>query len=346
MLRRGLVSIANARSAAVKTVSLIPGDGVGPELMASVKEVFTSASVPVQFEEVGLTGVNTKEGAYEEAIASISKNGICLMGALENAQAAGLQQSMNFQLRNDLGVFGAVANIKSIEGLQSKFSNVDIVAIRETAEGEYKCLEHEPVPGVVEALKITTEENSDRIHKFAFDFALRNGRKKVTCIHKANIMKKGDGLFLRRFREVAKLYPMIESQDMIVDNTCMQLVSNPHQFDVMVMPNLYGAIIDNLAAGLVGGAGVVPAEAYSTQNCIFESGARHTFGAAAFKNIANPTAVLLASANMLDHMSLGIYGSKIRGAVTKTIKLKKTRTLDMGGYATTEQFTKAVIKNL
>jgi len=179
MLRRGLVSIANTRSAAVKTVSLIPGDGVGPELMASVKvyvrfffskyiffqEVFTSASVPVQFEEVGLTGVNTKEGAYEEAIASILKNGVCLMGALENAQAAGLQQSMNFQLRNDLGVFGAVANIKSIEGLQSKFSNVDIVAIRETAEGEYKCLEHEPVPGVVEALKITTEANSDRIHK-------------------------------------------------------------------------------------------------------------------------------------------------------------------------------------
>ena len=137
-------------------------------LIIFFQEVFTSASVPVQFEEVGLTGVNTKEGAYEEAIASISKNGICLMGALENAQAAGLQQSMNFQLRNDLGVFGNVAHIKSIEGLQSKFSNVDIVAIRETAEGEYKCLEHEPVPGVVEALKITTNENSDRIHKVIF----------------------------------------------------------------------------------------------------------------------------------------------------------------------------------
>lgn len=346
MLRRGVATLAQTRSATTKTISLIAGDGVGPELMASVKTVFKGAAVPVEFDEVHLSGVNTKDGDFENALASVQKNGICLMGAVENALGAGHRQSLAFRMRNELECYASVALIKSIEGLKAKFANVDCVVIREQSEGEYKCLEHEPVEGIVEALKITTRENSERIHKFAFDYALRHGRRKVTCVHKANIMKKGDGLFLRTFHDVAKNYPMIEAQDMIVDNTCMQMVSNPHQFDVMVMPNLYGAIIDNLGAGLVGGAGVVPAECYSRENCIFETGVRHTFGAAASKNIANPTAMLLASANMLNHMSLEHHGSRIRNAVYKTIKTKKIRTIDMGGYATTEQFTKAVIKNL
>jgi len=196
----------------------------------------------------------------------------------------------------------------------------------------------------VESLKIITAEKSRRVAKFAFDYATKHGRKKVTAIHKANIMKLADGLFLESCREISHLYPKIEFTDMIIDNTCMQLVSNPYQFDVMVMPNLYGSIIDNLAAGLVGGAGVVPGESYSADVALFEPGARHSFAEAQGKNIANPTAILLCAANMLKHMHLERYGNKIENAVHKVIKTGKVRTQDMGGYATTHEYTAAVIR--
>jgi len=353
MLSRNLqstVKLANRAAAAkMKTVTMIPGDGVGPDLMKSVEDVFKAAEVPVQFEKIHFSEISDRDSTvemFDRVVDSINKNGIGIMGAVQAQEGNPAPKTSVFQLRTTLGMYANVCHVKSLEGLQSRYSNVDCVIIREQTEGEYKALEHEPISGIVEALKITTKPSTERICKFAFDFALRNGRKKVTCVHKANIMKQGDGMFMRTFHEVAKDYPMIQATDMIVDNTCMQMVSNPHQFDVMVMPNLYGSIVDNLAAGLVGGAGVVPAECYSTGQAIFEPGARHTFAGGMGKNIANPTAMLLCSANMLNHMSLNRHGNKIRNAVLKTVKKKKVKTLDMGGYATTSQYTKAVIENL
>jgi len=366
MLSRRLLNIV--RPASTKTVTMIPGDGVGPELMNSVKTVFKAANVPVEFEELNLSEISQldDETHFQNAVDSIRRNGVCLMGHITAGQMEGVTQSTSFKLRTSLDVYANVCRVKNLEGLKTRHNNLDFIVIREHTEGEYTALEHQPIPGVVEALKVITREKSQRIAKFAFDFALREGRKKVTCVHKANIMKKGDGMFMRSFYEIAKDYPMIEANDLIVDNTCMQLVSHPHQFDVMVMPNLYGNIIDNLAAGLVGGAGVVPGEAMSQDFAIFESGARHNFAHAVGKNIANPTAMLLASANMLDHMAMTQHASKIRNAVLKTIKdqhltqdmvsagngdtldcqIGKKKTSDVGGYSKTIEFTGEVTKNL
>jgi len=238
---------------------------------------------------------------------------------------------------------------KSLDGLECdhvRHENIDLVVIREQTEGEYSALEHESVPGVVESLKITTRAKCERIAKFAFDYATRHGRKKVTAVHKANIMKIGDGLFLESCQEVAKLYPHIKHDNMIIDNCAMQLVSNPQQFDVMVMPNLYGNIVDNLAAGLVGGAGIVPGASFARDCVVFEQGARHTFSEAIGKEIANPTAMLLCSANMLNHVGLNAYGDQIRNAVQAVIKEGQVKTRDIGGYNKTFEFTNAVISQL
>merc|ERR1711884_742218 len=195
---------------------------------------------------------------------------------------------MSMQFKKELDLFGNVAVIKSRPGIRARHQNVDMVIVREQIEGEFSSLEHESVPGVVECLKIVTREESYRVAKLAFDYATKHGRKKVTAVHKANIMKVGDGLFLRSCQEIAKLYPNIELETMIVDNTTMQLVSNPQQFDVMVMPNLYGNIITNVAAGLVGGAGLVSGASFSANVAIFEPGARHTFDEATGKGVTNP----------------------------------------------------------
>jgi len=185
-----------------------------------------------------------------------------------------------------------------------------------------------------------------RIAKFAFDYAIQHGRKKVTAIHKANIMKLGDGLFLKSCKEISELYPSIKFETMIVDNCCMQLVSKPQQFDVMVLPNLYGNIVANLSVGLVGGAGIVPGESYSNDCAIFEPGARHAFSTAAGRNIANPTAMILCSANMLHHLNLHEYAAKIENAVFKVIRAGKYRTKDIGGYCSQSEFFRAILNNL
>jgi len=340
---------ASRNLSGVKRVTMIPGDGIGPEMMDCVKKVFKAAKVPINFDEICLSEFDgtADEARINSVVKSIEKNGICLMGHLEaSIDGVPCTESTAFKIRNSLDVYANVVHIRSLEGIQTRHDNLDMVVIREQSEGEYKALEHEPTPGIVEALKITTKEKADQICKFAFDFALHNNRKKVTCVHKANIMKKGDGLFLRSFREVAKMYPMIESNDLIVDNTCMQMVSNPHQFDVMVMPNLYGNLIDNLASGLVGGAGVVPGECYATKYAIFEPGARQAYKLAQGKNIANPTAMLLASVNMLNHLSLYEDSQRIRKAIEKTIKQKNLNTEDIGGTSSTSKFTDEIIKNL
>uniref|UniRef100_A0A1B6D7T9 Isocitrate dehydrogenase [NAD] subunit, mitochondrial n=1 Tax=Clastoptera arizonana TaxID=38151 RepID=A0A1B6D7T9_9HEMI len=329
--------------------TLIPGDGVGPELVYSVQEVFKAANIPVDFEMFFLSEVNRPLSAPLEDVAnSIMRNGICLKGILATPDYShtGELQTLNMKLRNALDLYANVVHVKTLPGIKVRHQNIDAVIIREQTEGEYSALEHESVKGVVECLKIVTETKSKRIAKFAFDYATRNNRKKVTAVHKANIMKLGDGLFLRSCQEMAKLYPKIQFETMIVDNCTMQMVSNPHQFDVMVTPNLYGNIVDNLASGLVGGAGVVAGASYSPECVVFEPGARHTFSEAVGKNVANPTAMLLCSAKMLTHVNLQHYGDMIRNAVNRVLKSGKVKTKDLDGQSTTNEFTYAVINNL
>ncbi|XP_012287867.1 isocitrate dehydrogenase [NAD] subunit beta, mitochondrial [Orussus abietinus] len=329
--------------------TLIPGDGVGPELVVSVTNVFKAANVPVEFEPYFLSEVNpTLSAPLEQVSNSIARNQVCLKGILATPDHShtGELQTLNMKLRRSLDLYSNVVHVKSLPGIKSRHQNVDCIIIREQTEGEYSALEHESVKGVIECLKIVTAVKSQRIAKFAFDYAVKNKRKKVTCVHKANIMKLGDGLFLRSCQEIAKLYPRIQFETMIVDNCTMQMVSNPHQFDVMVLPNLYGNIVDNLASGLVGGAGVVAGASYSPECVVFEPGARHTYSEAVGKNVANPTAMLLCGVKLLNHVNLGKYAERIRDALNRVLNDGKVRTKDLGGQSSTTEFTAAVISCL
>ncbi|XP_055601668.1 isocitrate dehydrogenase [NAD] subunit beta, mitochondrial-like [Uranotaenia lowii] len=331
------------------TCTMIPGDGVGPELMYSVSEVFKAADVPVDFETLFLSEVNpTLSSPLEDVVRSINRNKVCLKGILTTPDYSrtGELETLNMKLRNELDLYANVVHVVSLEGVNTRHKNIDAVIIREQTEGEYSALEHETIPGVIECLKVITAKKSLRIAKFAFDYAVKHNRKKITCVHKANIMKLCDGLFVNKCEEIGKLYPRIKFEKMIVDNTTMQLVSNPNQFDVMVAPNLYGNIIDNIASGLVGGAGVVAGASYSAQHAVFEPGARHSFAEGFGKNIANPTAMLLCSSKMLRHVNLLHYSHMIFEAVQNVLKSGKVRTKDLGGQSTTNEFTKAVISNL
>lgn len=253
------------------TVSLIPGDGIGRELCESVQTVFAAARVPVDFEEVQLSGYGSDPHDLQRTIASLRRNRIGLKGIIYTP-LTGNQTSFNVAIRRALDIYASVVQIHTLPGCRSRHPNIDMVIIRENTEGEYSGLEHEPVPGVVESLKVTTRANSQRIVQFAFDYARQNGRRKVTCVHKANIMKLTDGLFLRVFREVADAnkHTGIECDSMIVDNTAMQMVSNPAQFDVIVTPNLYGNIVSNIGAGLIGSAGLIPGYNIGRDYAIFE----------------------------------------------------------------------------
>merc|ERR1719419_1214755 len=301
--------------------------------------------VPIEFEEIYFSEVSHGASkSIEEVMASIQKNKVCLKGVINVPEASftGELMGLNTALKKNLDLFANVVKVRSLPGVRSRHQNIDAVIIREQTEGEYSAIEHESVKGVVECLKVVTAEKSYRIAKFAFDYATRHGRKKVTAVHKANIMKLGDGLFLKCCKEVAVLYPNIQFDQMIVDNTTMQLVSRPQQFDVMVMPNLYGNIIDNLAVGLVGGAGVVAGASYSAEFAVFEPGARHTYEAAAGKNFANPTAAMLAAAKLLEHIGHTDDSKRLKIGVEKVLRAGKVKTRDLGGYATTREFTAAV----
>merc|ERR1711892_1564511 len=286
--------------------------------------------VPMDFEVYFMSEVHSAlSSPVKTAVDSISRNGICLKGILTTPafSASGEADTLNIKMRKSMDLYANVVKVASIPGVKSRHVGVDLVVIREQTEGEYSCLEHESVPGIVESLKVVTGRKSLRIAKFAFDYATKHGRKKVTAVHKANIMKLGDGLFLRSCEEIAHLYPHIKFENMIVDNACMQMVSNPQQFDVMVMPNLYGNIIINIAAGLVAGEGC-------SQDCVvFEPGARHSYNEVAGKDVANPSAMLLCAANMLDYASLTHRGQMIRKAVQDVLGAGKVKTKDLGGHA-------------
>lgn len=298
---------------------MLPGGGIGPELMGYVREVFKYAGVPVDFEIIDIDPNNESDDDLDYAITSIRRNGVGIKGNIETKSEAIGVVSRNVAIRNELDLFINVVHCKSYPGIPSRHSNVDICVLRQNTEGEYAMLEHESIKGVVESMKIMSRDNSERVSRYAFEFARANGRKKVTTVHKANIMKLTDGLFLQTSRQVAKEYPDIQHNDMIVDNTCMQLVSHPHQFDVMITTNLYGSIVGNVIAGLLGGAGLLAGRNYGDHYAVFEPGARSTGTAIAGKNLANPIAMLNTSVDMLKHLGHHFHANAIEGAINKTI---------------------------
>ncbi|KAH0547958.1 isocitrate dehydrogenase (NAD(+)) idh1 [Trichoglossum hirsutum] len=332
------------------TVTLIPGDGIGAEVSESVKTIYKADNVPIIWEQVDVSGVETgdkhSEELFRESIASLKRNKLGLKGILHTPVERSGHQSFNVAMRQELDIYASVVLIKNIPGYQTRHSNVDLCIIRENTEGEYSGLEHQSVPGVVESLKIITRAKSERIARFAFSFALANNRKKVTCIHKANIMKLADGLFRNTFKRIAEDYPTLETNDMIVDNASMQAVSKPQQFDVMVMPNLYGGILSNVGAALVGGPGVVPGCNMGRNVAVFEPGCRHVGLDIKGKDQANPTAMLLSGSMLLRHLGLNDHANRISGGVYDVIREGKVRTRDMGGNSTTHDFTRAVLSKM
>ncbi|XP_076091729.1 isocitrate dehydrogenase [NAD] subunit gamma, mitochondrial-like isoform X2 [Mytilus galloprovincialis] len=328
------------------TVTLLTGDGVGPELMSHVQEVFRHAGAPIDFEEVEINASKEDPETMRGALLSVQRNGVAIKGNIETKFDDPSFKSMNVELRTQLNLFASVVWCRSIPAVKTRHNNIDLILIRENTEGEYTNLEHENVPGVVESLKIITSEKSTKIAKYAFDFAKRHGRKKVTAIHKANIMKLGDGLFLESCRKVACLYPDIEFNDMIIDNASMQMVSRPQQFDVLVMPNLYGNILSNIAAGLVGGPGVVPGMNLGEDYAVFELGTRNSGRSLKGKNIANPSGMLLAACDMLDYLGQYEHATLIRDSVMDVLCEKKIHTPDLGGQATTLEVVQAVIDDI
>ncbi|KAI6084568.1 isocitrate dehydrogenase subunit 1 [Hypoxylon rubiginosum] len=333
------------------TVTLIPGDGIGAEVAESVKTIFKADSVPIDWEQVDVSGVESGspgslEEMFRESVASLKRNKLALKGILHTPISRSGHQSFNVAMRQELDIYASISLIKNIPGYNTRHKDVDLCIIRENTEGEYSGLEHQSVPGVVESLKIITRAKSERIAKFAFSFALANNRKKVTCIHKANIMKLADGLFRSTFQKTAAEYPTLETNDMIVDNASMQCVSRPQQFDVMVMPNLYGGILSNIGAALVGGPGIVPGCNMGRDVAVFEPGCRHVGLDIKGKDQANPTALLLSGSMLLRHLGLDDHANRISKAVYGVISEGKYRTRDMGGEATTHEFTRAILDKM
>jgi isocitrate dehydrogenase (NAD+) len=329
---------------AVRRVTLIPGDGVGAEVADAVVRIFAAARVPVEWDrvEAGAEAVRRHGTPLpDETIASIRRNGVALKGRLVRAQGDAFE-SPNVTLRKVLGLYANLRPVRNFPGRASRFSGVDLVIVRENTEGEYAGLEHRVVPGVVESIKVTTAEASTRIARFAFAFAAREKRRKITAVHKANIMKRSDGMFLECCRAVAKENPAIEFQELIVDNTCMQLVMNPHQFDVMVMQNFYGDLVSDLCAGLVGGLGVVPGANLGDDVAVFEA----IHGDApelAGKNRANPMTLLVSALLMLRHLGLGPHADAITAATGAVLREGRLVTPDVGGNAGTIEMTDAII---
>lgn len=332
------------------TVTLIPGDGIGAEVAESVKTVFKAENAPIQWEEVGITTLDSPvertESMFKECVNSLSRNKIGLKGILHTPISRSGHTSFNVAMRQHLDIYASVSMLKNIPGYNTRHEGVDMCIIRENTEGEYSGLEHQSVPGVVESLKIITRRQSERIARFAFDFAKANQRHKVTCIHKANIMKLADGLFRGAFHDVSKGYSGLEVGDMIVDNAAMQCVGRPQQFDVVVTPNLYGNVLSNIGAALVGGPGVVPGCNMGDDIAVFEPGCRHVGLDIQGKDQANPTAMLLSGVLMLRHLGLHHNADFIEKAVYAVIAEGKTLTRDMGGEASTLEFTKAILDKL
>lgn len=331
----------------MKTVTLIPGDGIGPEITKSVIKIFEAANVPIAFETVEC-GLPTYEKTGELIPAalndSLNKNKVALKGPTTTPVGTG-HRSINVTLRQEHDLYANVRPSISMIGIPSHYEKVDLIIVRENSEGLYRGIEYQVDLDTAHAIKLVTRQACARIGHYAFKLARHLGRKKVSAVHKANIMKLTDGLFLRTIAEVAKEYPDIKFDDYIVDNCCMQMVRNPEQFDVIVTENLYGDILSDLASGLVGGLGVASGANIGDDKAIFEA----VHGSApdiANKDLANPTALILSAVSMLEFLDLKDFASRIREATAKTLANPQTRTKDLGGTLGTSTFTEAVIKNL
>jgi isocitrate dehydrogenase (NAD+) len=328
-------------------VTLIAGEGIGPEVAAAVRRILEASGVRIDWEEIsGRTDSSQDQGQLinQAAVEAVRRNHVALKGPMATAIAGGAP-SVNVALRRTLDLYANVRPVKNLPGVPSRYDNVDIVLIRENTEDLYSGLEHEVVPGVVESLKIITERASTRIARFAFEYARKYGRKKIHGIHKANIMKLSDGLFLKSIRAVAEHHPEIEYKEMIVDNACMQMVLNPQQFDMLLLPNLYGDVMSDLCAGLVGGLGVVPSANMGDECAMFEA-VHGTAPDIAGKGFANPTALLMSSILMLDHLGERSAARRVEAALDKVYREGKHHTRDLGGTTSTQQFTDAVIAAL
>jgi len=329
------------------TVTLIPGDGIGPEVTDAAVRVAEAAGAQIHWERVEAGAeVVAKYGTPvpDSVLNSIRTNKVGLKGPITTPIGTGFS-SANVTLRRSLDLFASVRPVKSIPGVETPFKDVNLIVIRENTEGLYSGLEHRVAPGIVESLKVMTEHACTRISRYAFQLAERQGRRSVTAVHKANIMKLSDGLFLECARKVAREYPDIAYHEMIIDNCAMQLVKNPGQFDMLLMENLYGDIISDLCAGLVGGLGVVPGSNVGEECAVFEA----VHGSApdiAGKRLANPCAIVLSMAEMLRHLGDERIAHNVTRAVHATLAEPANRTGDLGGKAGLDQITQAIIDHL
>jgi isocitrate dehydrogenase (NAD+) len=325
------------------TITLIPGDGIGPEVTAAVLKILAATGVSITWDThaAGVLAVERHGHSLPpELLESIRRNRVALKGPVTTPIGDGFT-SVNVGLRKALDLYANLRPVSNLPGVASRFQSVDLVIVRENTEDLYAGLEHVIVPGVVESLKIITERASTRIGRFAFEHARRHQRKKVTGIHKANVMKLSDGVFLDSVRAVSREFPDIVYDEKIIDASCMHLVMNPGQFDVLVLPNLYGDIVSDLCAGLVGGLGVVGAANLGTEIGVFEA----VHGSApdiAGQNIANPTALLLSAVMMLRHIAEGAAADRIMDALGRVLLAGTVRTRDLGGTASTTEFADAV----
>jgi len=326
------------------TITLIPGEGIGPEVATAATRIIDASGVAIAWEQVeARPQVDRRSDSFmnSDLVESVRKNKVALKGPIATAVAGGAP-SINVGLRKALTLYANLRPVKNVPGVKSRYENVDLVIVRENTEDLYAGLEHTIVPGVVESLKIITEKASTRVAQFAFEYAVKHGRKKIAAIHKANIMKLSDGLFLTSVREVAKEFPSIEYREVIVDNACMQMVLNPGQFDVLLLTNLYGDIMSDLTAGLVGGLGLVPSGNIGLEAAVFEA-VHGTAPDIAGKGVANPTALLMSSIMMLDHIGEPAAARKIETALHAVYREGTARTGDLGGKSTTNEFADAVI---
>jgi len=328
-------------------ITLIPGDGIGPEVVAAARRVIEATGVKIDWDiqDAGAAQIE-KYGTPlpQNVIDSIKKNGIALKGPVTTPSGGGFR-SVNVALRKEFDLYSNVRPIKTYKGVESRYNNIDLVVVRENTEDLYAGVEHMVGQDAAESIKIFTRKGCSRIIKFAFDYARREGRKKVTAVHKANIMKCTDGMFLNIAREIATEYPDIQFEDMIVDAMCMNLVLHPENYDVLVLPNLYGDIVSDLCAGLVGGLGMTPGANIGVNGAIFEPvhGSAPTI---AGMNIANPTAIMLSSVLMLSHIGEQECARNMEQAISAVLAEGKYLTSDLGGTTGTKEFADAVISKL
>jgi isocitrate dehydrogenase (NAD+) len=341
-----MAAMNSPASASNPQVTLIAGDGIGPEVTAATVRLLEAAGAEIEWVEKKAQPIsrNQEDIDADPVVISIRQTKVGLKGPLTTQVGTG-HQSINVALRKALDLYANFRPVKRLPGVKTPFENVDLIVVRENTESLYAGLEHIVVPGVVESLKIITEYASTRIARFAFEYARKFGRKQIAAVHKANIMKLSDGLFLDCIRKVAKEYPEIEHREVIVDNCCMQLVMRPQQFDVLLLENLYGDIISDLAAGLVGGLGLVPGANLGQDYAVFEA----VHGSApdiAGKNVANPTAMMLSSILMLRHLGQTAAADRVEHAIHHLYAEGRHLTQDVGGRASTVEFTTALIGSL